>query len=268
MLNEQAIHRYSRQLIMPEVGGKGQEKLTNAKVLIVGAGGLGSPAAYYLGAAGIGTLGLVDSDEVDLTNLQRQILHSEETIGWPKVDSARQKLEKLNSSISLQTYQQRVEVHNVEELIKDYDIVVDGCDNFRTRFIVNDACVLQRKPFVHGSVLRFQGQASVFKPFESACYRCILKQPPPPGAVPSCQEAGVLGVLPGIIGLIEAIEVVKLILGVGDSLSNRLLIFDGLELKFMDVELSRDQNCPVCGDAPSIRFMEETHYREENCELS
>ncbi len=259
-LTEQELQRYGRQLVMPEIGEEGQEKLKSSRVLVVGTGGLGSPAAFYLAAAGIGTLGLLDSDRVELSNLQRQILHGEPTLGKNKVDSAQHTLENLNPYIKVETHHLRIDVDNVEDIISRYQVIVDGCDNFRTRYLINDACVIHRRPFVYGSVMRFEGQASVFFPPASGCYRCLFKEPPPPGAVPSCQETGVVGIAPGLIGIVEATETIKLLLETGSSLLNRLLIFDGLEMSFMDVNYNQDPLCPVCGKEPSITSIEDENY--------
>ncbi len=249
--NEEQIRRYSRHIILTEVGGKGQKKLLGAKVLLIGAGGLGSPAALYLAAAGVGTMGIVDFDEVDLSNLQRQILHHQHDVGRPKVASAADTIGEINPDVKVIPHQVRLCSENIMELIADYDIIVDGCDNFPTRYLVNDACVLAAKPNVHGSIFRFEGQATVFMPGRG-CYRCLYPAPPPAGLVPSCQEAGVLGVLPGVVGTIQAIETIKIILGIGDSLAGRLLLFDALGMDFREVRIRRDPNCPICGDSPTI----------------
>ncbi len=252
-LTQSQTARYSRHLLMPEVGEEGQLKLLDAKVLLIGAGGLGSPAAVYLAAAGIGTLGLVDGDAVDMSNLQRQILHAEDRVGMPKVESALKMLRGINSDIDIKTYNTRIDSSNVLELFKDYDIIVDGCDNFPTRYLVNDACYMLGKTNVHGSIFRFEGQVTVFKPgTDGPCYRCLYPEPPPPGMAPSCAEAGVLGVLPGIIGVAQAIEVVKVALEIGKPLVGRLLTFDALQMKFRDLKIRRDPGCPLCGEAPTI----------------
>lgn len=250
---EDQIKRYSRHIILPEVGGKGQQKLLEAKVMLIGAGGLGSPSGYYLAAAGVGRLGFIDMDVVDMSNLQRQILHDTAKIGKPKTESAKETINKLNPDVEVMTYQERITSNNIMDILKDYDIVVDGCDNFPTRYLVNDACIMLKKPNVHGSVFKFEGQATVFKPDDGPCYRCLYPEPPPPGMVPSCQEAGVLGVLPGIIGTIQAIETLKLILGIGNTLVSRLLIFDGLRMSFRELHLKKDAKCPLCGDSPTIK---------------
>jgi molybdopterin/thiamine biosynthesis adenylyltransferase/rhodanese-related sulfurtransferase len=240
--------RYSRHVLIPEVGKEGQLKL-----LIIGAGGLGSPAAYYLAAAGVGTIGIVDSDVVDESNLQRQILHNSKRIGQPKVDSAKQTLEDLNPDVKVVPYQTRLTRDNIIDIFKDYDLIVDGSDNFPTRYLVNDASVLLKKTVVHGSIFRFDGQVSVFKPFDGPCYRCVFPEPPPPELAPSCDEAGTLGILPGIIGLFEANEAVKLLLGIGEPLIGRLLMIDALTDEFRTLRLKRDPKCPVCGEGAHFK---------------
>jgi adenylyltransferase/sulfurtransferase len=252
-LTQDQIGRYSRHLLLPEVGVEGQEKICNAKVLCIGTGGLGSPIALYLAAAGVGKLGLVDFDVVDSSNLQRQIIHGESTINQLKVDSAKTRLADMNSSVEVKTYNTRLSSENALEIFKDWDIIVDGTDNFPTRYLASDASVLLDKPYIYGSILRFEGQASVFYAKEGPCYRCLYPEPPPPGLVPSCAEGGVLGILPGIVGLLQANEVVKIILGKGDSLVGRLLLFDALSMKFRELKLRKDKNCPICGDNPSIK---------------
>ena len=252
-LTKDEVLRYSRHLILPEVGMEGQQRLKAAKVLCIGAGGLGSPLALYLAAAGVGTLGIVDFDIVDVTNLQRQILHNTDDVGHRKLDSAATKLKALNPHLNLLTYETKLTSENALELFAQFDMVVDGTDNFPTRYLVNDACVLLKKPNVYGSIFRFEGQASVFAPhLGGPCYRCLFPEPPPPGSVPNCAQAGVLGVLPGIIGTIQASEAIKLILGVGEPLIGRLLYFDALKMKFREFNLRQDPQCPVCGDSPSI----------------
>lgn len=252
-LKEDDIARYSRQIILNEVGGKGQKKLLNSKVLIVGAGGLGSPAAYYLAAAGVGTLVLADYDVVDLSNLQRQILHFTEDVGKPKVNSAEEKLRRLNPNLEITTINQKITAENVLDIIGDCDIIIDGSDNFSSRYIVSDSCVLLGKPYIYGGVLRFEGQASVFSKDNGPCYRCLYPEPPPPGMMPSCQEAGVLGVVPGIIGLIQANEALKIIIGIGTTLSGKLLIFDALETSFRTLKIKKRRDCQVCGENPTIK---------------
>jgi adenylyltransferase/sulfurtransferase len=251
-LTQDQINRYSRHLLLPEVGVEGQEKICNSKVLLIGTGGLGSPLALYLAAAGVGHLGLIDFDVVDLSNLQRQVVHGESTVGTLKVDSAKARIADLNSSINVTTYNTRLSSENVMEIFADYDIIVDGTDNFPTRYLASDACVLLKKPYIYGCILRFEGQASVFDSRVGPCYRCLYPAPPPPGLVPSCAEGGVIGILPGIVGLLQANEVVKLILGVGDSLVGRLLLFDALSMKFREMKLRKDPSCPICGDNPTI----------------
>ncbi|MCS6800624.1 MAG: molybdopterin-synthase adenylyltransferase MoeB [Chloroflexota bacterium] len=245
------VQRYSRHLILPEIGGVGQKKLLRSRVLLVGAGGLGSPIALYLAAAGVGTIGLIDFDDVDMSNLQRQILHRTSTVGIPKVESGKRAINDLNPDVNVITHRVPINSENAMEVIPQYDIVVNGCDNFPTRYLVNDACYLLNKPLVDGSIFRFEGQATVYLPGRG-CYRCVFPAPPPAGAVPSCAEAGVLGVLPGIIGVIQAIETIKLIVGIGEPLVNRLLLFDALEMSFRQVKLRRNPNCPLCGDNPTI----------------
>lgn len=245
------VRRYSRHLILSEVGMDGQRALKAAKVLCIGAGGLGSPAAMYLAAAGVGTIGLVDFDVVDLSNLQRQILHGTPDVGRPKLDSARDRLHALNPHVHVETYNDALSSANALSLFAPYDIILDGTDNFPTRYLVNDACVLLGKPNAYGSIFRFEGQASVFATRGGPCYRCLYPEPPPPGLVPSCAEAGVLGVLPGIIGTIQATETVKLILGVGEPLIGRFLVYDALRMRFRELKLRRDPECPVCGDQPT-----------------
>src|SRR6478735_7467039 len=247
------LARYSRHLILPEVGMEGQRKLKAAKVLCVGTGGLGSPLAFYLAAAGIGTLGLVDFDVVDASNLQRQIIHSTKDIGRKKLDSAEEKLLALNPALNVVKHDTMLSSANALEILKDYDVVADGTDNFPTRYLVNDACVLLGKPNAYGSIFRFEGQASVFATEDGPCYRCLYPEPPPPGLVPSCAEGGVVGVLPGIIGVIQATETVKLIMGIGEPLIGRFLIYDALRMKFRELKLRKDPDCPVCGTHPTVK---------------
>jgi sulfur-carrier protein adenylyltransferase/sulfurtransferase len=251
-LSHAEVLRYSRHLLLPEVGVEGQRKLKAARVLTIGAGGLGSPLSLYLAAAGVGTIGVVDFDVVDLTNLQRQIVHGTSTLGRPKLESAKGRLTDLNPNVNVVSHEGRLTSENAFEIIQDYDIVVDGTDNFPTRYLVNDACVLLGKPNVYGSIFRFEGQASVFYAKEGPCYRCLYSEPPPPGLVPSCAEGGVLGVLPGIIGSIQALETIKWIIGAGDSLVGRLVLFDALKLRFRELKLRKDPTCPICGDHPTI----------------
>ncbi|HEX6037522.1 molybdopterin-synthase adenylyltransferase MoeB [Longimicrobium sp.] len=245
--------RYSRHLILPEVGTEGQRRLKAGRVLLVGAGGLGSPSAMYLAAAGVGTLGIVDFDTVDTTNLQRQVIHGTSDVGRPKLDSARDRIAEINPHVVVEPHPVRLTSANAREIVRAYDVVIDGSDNFPTRYLVNDACVLEGRPCIYGSILRWEGQASVFWAGHGPCYRCLFAEPPPPGEVPSCAEAGVLGVLPGIIGCVQALEAVKLLLGQGDALIGRLLLFDALRMRFREMRLRRDPQCPVCGDAPTVR---------------
>jgi len=245
--------RYSRHLLIPEVGEEGQLKLLDSKVLLVGAGGLGSPASLYLAAAGVGRIGIVDADVVDESNLQRQIVHSTESLGEPKVESAKRAIEALNPDVEVVPYKERLTSENIERILADgWDVIVDGADNFPTRYLVNDASVWHRIPVVHGSIYRFEGQVTVFKPYEGPCYRCLFPTPPPPELAPSCAEGGVLGVLPGVIGSLQASEALKLALGIGEPLIGRLLLFDALTANFDEVKLRRDPRCPVCGEQPTI----------------
>src|SRR5213080_4257365 len=245
--------RYHRHLILPELGEEGQRRLKAARVLLLGAGGLGSPAALYLAAAGVGHIGIVDADIVDESNLQRQIVHSLDTLGTPKVDSAKRSIEALNPDVQVTTYRERLTSENIDQILDDgWEIVVDGTDNFPTRYLLNDACVWRGIPVVYGSIYRFEGQVSVFKVGDGPCYRCLFPAPPPPELAPSCSEGGVLGVLPGVVGTLQASEALKLALGIGDSLAGRLLLFDALAAEFSEVTLRRDPDCPVCGDSPTI----------------
>lgn len=251
-LSKDEILRYSRHLIMPEVGMEGQLKLKQARVLCIGAGGLGAPLALYLAAAGVGTLGIVDFDEVDFTNLQRQVIHDTNDVGRPKLESARDTILDINPNVEVIPYETRLTSENALDIFRDFDLVADGTDNFPTRYLVNDACVLLGKPNVYASIFRFEGQASVFYAKEGPCYRCLYPEPPPPGLVPSCAEGGVLGVLPGIMGCIQALEAIKLILGKGEPLIGRLLIFDALGMRFRELKLRKNPECPVCGKNPTI----------------
>ena len=251
-LDNAEIERYSRHLILPEVGMEGQKKMKAASILLIGTGGLGSPLGLYLAAAGIGRLGLVDFDVVDVTNLQRQIIHTTNDVGRPKIQSAKESINAINPHVTIDTYEVPLSSDNAFDIIKDYDIVIDGTDNFPTRYLVNDACVLLGKPNVYGSIFRFEGQASVFFAEHGPCYRCLYPEPPPPGMVPSCAEGGVLGILPGIVGLIQANEGVKLVLGKGEPLIGRLLLFNALDMKFRELRLRKDPNCPICGDNPTV----------------
>lgn len=250
-LSREEMGRYARHLVLPEVGREGQERLKASRVLLVGAGGLGSPAALYLAAAGVGTLGIIDGDHVDLTNLQRQILHGTSSLHKPKVESARDRLHDVNPHVDVVTYRENLTSDNAVALVEDYDLVVDGCDNFPTRYLVNDACILAGRPNVYGSVYRWEGQLSVFGAPGGPCYRCLFREPPPAGLIPNCAEAGVFGALPGVIGSAQAMEAVKLLLGIGQPLVGRLMIFDALTYKWRELEIRRDAGCPVCGDEPS-----------------
>lgn len=262
---EEQIVRYSRHIILGEVGSKGQKKISEGKVLIVGAGGLGSPAAYYLAAAGVGTICIIDDDVVDLSNLQRQILHTTGDVGRAKADSAKEKLTALNPDCRVIPLHERLNAGNALEIIKEYDAVVDGTDNFPTRFLINDACVMVKKPFFHGGILRFFGQALTVIPGQGPCYRCIFGEPPPPGSAPTCAEAGVLGVLAGTIGVIQATEVLKYLLGLGDLLVGRLLTYDALSLQFREIQVKKNPGCPVCGDNPTITGL--VDYEQQVCTL-
>ncbi|HEX3034733.1 MAG TPA: molybdopterin-synthase adenylyltransferase MoeB [Thermodesulfobacteriota bacterium] len=251
-LTKQQISRYSRHLIMPEVGMEGQQKLAESSVLCIGAGGLGSPLALYLAAAGVGRMGIVDFDTVDFSNLQRQIIHGESKIGKLKVESAKERIHEINSDIEVETYNLMLSSENALDIVKKYDVIVDGTDNFATRYLVNDSCVLLSKPNVYGSIFRFEGQVSVFDARRGPCYRCLYPEPPPPGLVPSCAEGGVLGILPGIVGTMQAAEIIKLIIGKGTPLIGKLLFVDVMEMKFRELRLRKDPNCPICGENPTI----------------
>src|SRR5881275_1594957 len=251
-LNNDEIRRYSRHLILPEVGLSGQKKICSSSVLCIGAGGLGSPIAMYLAAAGVGKLGILDFDVVDFSNLQRQIIHGTEDVGRPKIDSAKETIARINPNVEVVTYNTRISSENALDLLRPYDIVVDGTDNFPTRYLTNDACVLLGKPNIYGSIFRFDGQASVFSTLDGPCYRCLYPEPPPPGEVPSCAEGGVLGILPGLVGCIQATEAVKLILGQGSPLVGRLLLYDALQMTFQEFKIRRNKKCPLCGDSPTI----------------
>lgn len=262
---DEQVTRYSRHILLPEVGGKGQKKIAQAKILIVGAGGLGSPAAFYLAAAGVGTIGLIDSDAVDLSNLQRQVIHQTPDIGRPKVLSAKEKIQAINPDVTVLTYEDRLVAKNALELIRAYDIVIDGVDNFPAKFLINDACFFADKPLVHGGILRFDGRVTTIIPKKSACYRCVFKAPPPPGLVASCQEAGVIGVLAGIIGTLQATEALKLVLGIGRPLTDRMLDFDARRTSFREIKTKRNPNCPLCGPQPTITELFD--HEPEVCDL-
>ena len=262
--NEQ-LERYSRHIILKEVGAKGQKKLLNASVLIIGAGGLGAPAAMYLAAAGVGTIGIVDADEVDLSNLQRQIIHSTADIGKAKVKSAKETMEAINPDVTVKTYREFVTSENVMELIKDYDFIIDGTDNFPAKFLINDACVMAGKPFSHAGIIRFKGQLMTYVPGEGPCYRCVFKNPPPKDAVPTCKQAGVIGAMGGVIGSLQAMEAVKYILGVGDLLTGYLLTYDALKMEFRKIKPPSDTSgCAVCGDHPTITEL--IDYEQAECD--
>src|SRR5512138_879566 len=252
MLTEEQIERYSRHIILKEVGGKGQKKLFAGKVLIIGAGGLGAPIALYLAAAGVGTIGIADADEVDITNLQRQVIHFTPDVGKPKVISAAEKMRAINPDVQVNTYQEWISAANIARIIADYDFVIDGTDNFAAKFLINDACVLGDKPYSHGGILQFDCQTITVLPGQSTCYRCLFPQPPPRDAIPACSQAGVIGVLPGVIGSIQATEAIKFLLGKGELLAGRIMMYDALEMSFREVALKRNPKCPVCGDSPTI----------------
>jgi molybdopterin/thiamine biosynthesis adenylyltransferase len=251
-LTEEQLKRYNRHIIIPEIGLEGQLKIAAAKVFIVGAGGLGSPVGYYLSAAGVGTLAIIDNDKVDVSNLQRQIAHSTKTIGKPKVESAKKTFESLNPDVHVIPIEQRLTKHNILDMIQDFDIVVDCSDNFATRFLVNDACIMSKKPLVTGAIFKFEGQITVVIPNEGPCYRCLFEEPPPPGAFPSPQDVGLLGVIPGVIGTLQAVEVLKLIIGTGEILKGELLIYDALKSSFRKVKIPRSTDCPICSNHPTI----------------
>uniref|UniRef100_C6DYK5 Molybdopterin-synthase adenylyltransferase n=1 Tax=Geobacter sp. (strain M21) TaxID=443144 RepID=C6DYK5_GEOSM len=251
-LSEEQITRYSRHILLKEVGGKGQKKLLEGRVLIIGAGGLGSPIALYLAAAGVGTIGIADADEVDLSNLQRQIIHTTPDVGKAKVLSAKETMLAINPELTVNTYQTWVCAENIAGLIADYDFVIDGTDNFAAKFLINDACVLAGKPYSHGGILQFDGQTMTVKPGESPCYRCIFPEPPPKDVIPTCSRAGVIGVLPGVLGTLQATEAIKYLLGAGDLLTGRLLTYNALRMRFREIPVKKNANCPICGDHPTI----------------
>ncbi|MBI5809914.1 MAG: molybdopterin-synthase adenylyltransferase MoeB [Deltaproteobacteria bacterium] len=263
---DEQIERYSRHIILPEVGGRGQAKLLKSKVFVLGAGGLGSPALLYLAAAGVGAIGIADGDCVDLSNLQRQIIHSTRMVGKPKAFSAKEAIEGLNPDVKVEPFHGRLTVDNIREVIRDYDVLLDGSDNFPTRFLMNDAAFFERKTLVSGSMFRFDGQVSVFNPHKGyPCYRCLYPEPPPKGLVPSCQEAGVLGALAGVIGVLQAVEAIKELIGIGDTLAGHLLIFDALKMTFRKVKVRKDPECALCGVNPAITGLKQ--YDEDACEL-
>ena len=259
------LERYSRHIILKEVGVKGQKKLLNAKVLIIGAGGLGAPAAMYLAAAGVGTIGIADADEVDLSNLQRQIIHATEDVGKPKVQSAKETMNRMNPDVKVNTYRTFVSSENIMELIADYDFIIDGTDNFPAKFLINDACVMAKKPFSHAGIIRFQGQLMTYVPGQGPCYRCVFRDPPPKDAVPTCKQAGVIGAMGGVIGSLQAMEAIKYIIGKGELLTGSLLTYDALKMEFRRIRLpSHTENCPVCGTNPTIRTL--IDYEQAECD--
>lgn len=265
--SEDQLQRYSRHIILSEVGGKGQKKLLNAKVFIIGAGGLGCPVGYYLAAAGVGAIGIIDNDTIELSNLQRQIAHNTERIGMLKIDSAKKTFETLNPDVKVIGIKERISKDNILDLIKDYDIVVDGSDNFPTRYLVNDACVMLKKPLVSGAILKFEGQVTTILPGQGHCYRCLFEEMPPAGLVPSCQEAGVIGAITGVVGSLQAIEVIKLILRKGEPLKNTLLIYDALRTTFRRVKVPKNPECAICGDNPKITKLQDYNYDIGYCHL-
>lgn len=262
--NEQ-LERYSRHIILQEVGVKGQKKLLNASVLIIGAGGLGAPAALYLAAAGVGTIGIVDADEVDLSNLQRQVIHTTNDVGKAKVKSAAETMEAINLDVTVKTYRTFVDSTNIMDLIKDYDFIIDGTDNFPAKFLINDACVMAGKPFSHAGIIRFKGQLMTYVPGEGPCYRCVFKNPPPKDAVPTCKQAGVIGAMGGVIGSLQAMEAIKYIIGKGELLTGKLLTYDALKMEFHTIKLPKDHHCAVCGDEPTITEL--IDYEQAECDL-
>lgn len=262
--NEQ-LERYSRHIILQEVGVKGQKKLLNASVLIIGAGGLGAPAALYLAAAGVGTIGIVDADEVDLSNLQRQVIHTTNDVGKAKVKSAAETMEAINPDVTVKTYRTFVDSTNIMDLIKDYDFIIDGTDNFPAKFLINDACVMAGKPFSHAGIIRFKGQLMTYVPREGPCYRCVFKNPPPKDAVPTCKQAGVIGAMGGVIGSLQAMEAIKYIIGKGELLTGKLLTYDALKMEFHTIKLPKDHHCAVCGDEPTITEL--IDYEQAECDL-
>lgn len=265
MLSNEQLERYSRHIILKEVGAKGQKKLLNAKVLIIGAGGLGAPAAMYLAAAGVGTIGIADADEVDLSNLQRQIIHSTQDVGKAKVQSAKETMEAINPDVKVITYRTFVDSESIMDLIKDYDFIIDGTDNFPAKFLINDACVMAKKPFSHAGIIRFKGQLMTYVPGEGPCYRCVFKNPPPKDAVPTCKQAGVIGAMGGVIGSLQAMEAIKYILGVGDLLTGYLLTYDALKMEFRKIKLPKEtKHCAVCGEEPTITEL--IDYEQTECE--
>ena len=267
MFSEEQIERYSRHIILKEIGGKGQKKLLSSRVMIIGAGGLGSPIALYLAAAGVGTIGIADADKVELSNLQRQVIHHTRDIGAPKVESAREKMESMNPDVRVNTYNEWISAANILDIIRDYDFIIDGTDNFAAKFLINDACILSGKPYSHGGILHFTGQTITVIPGESACYRCIFPVPPPKDAIPTCSQAGVLGVLPGVVGMLQATEAIKYIIGTGEILSGRLLVYDALAMAFRTIKVRRNNNCPICGESPTITELKDELDAMNVCDL-
>lgn len=268
MFTDEQIERYSRHIILKEVGGKGQKKLLDGKVLIIGAGGLGSPAALYLAAAGVGVIGIADADVVDVSNLQRQVIHHTPDVGKAKVLSAKEKMEAINPDVRVNAYQTWISAENILDIVKDYDFVIDGTDNFAAKFLINDACVMAGKPFSHGGILHFIGQTITVKPGESACYRCIFPTPPPRDSIPTCAQAGVIGVLPGVIGSIQATEAVKFLIGVGELLTDRLLIYDAEGMEFRNVPIRKNPRCPLCGENPTIFELKDELDARNVCDIT
>lgn len=266
-LSEEQITRYSRHILLKEVGGKGQKKLLEGRVLIIGAGGLGSPIALYLAAAGVGTIGIADADEVDLSNLQRQVIHTTPDVGKAKVLSAKETMLAINPELTVNTYQTWVSAENIAGLIADYDFVIDGTDNFAAKFLINDACVLAGKPYSHGGILQFDGQTMTVKPGESPCYRCIFPEPPPKDVIPTCSRAGVIGVLPGVLGTLQATEAIKYLLGAGDLLTGRLLTYNALRMRFREIPVKKSAKCPICGDHPTITELKDELDAMTVCDL-
>ncbi len=267
-MNDSLIERYSRHILLREVGGKGQKKLLSSRVLIIGAGGLGAPAALYLAAAGVGAIGIADSDVVELSNLQRQVIHTTADIGRPKVESAREKMAAINPDVHIHEYRQWIDASNINEIIANYDFIIDGADNFATKYLVNDACVLAGKAYSHGGILQFFGQTFTILPGRSACYRCLFPEPPPKDAIPTCSQAGVLGVLPGVIGSIQATEAIKYLLGIGTLLTDRILTYDAADMEFRTIEFRKNSNCPLCGDNPTIAELRDETGALNTCDLS
>ncbi len=266
-LTEEQITRYSRHILLKEVGGKGQKKLLNGRVLVIGAGGLGSPIALYLAAAGVGTIGIADPDQVDISNLQRQVIHFTADVGKAKVLSAKEKMLAINPELNVVTYQSWVTAENIAAMVADYDFVIDGTDNFAAKFLINDACVLAGKPYSHGGILQFDGQTLTVVPGQSACYRCIFPEPPPKDAIPSCSQAGVIGVLPGVLGTLQATEAIKYLLGAGDLLTGRLLTYSALRMRFREIAVKKNANCPICGEHPSITYLKDELDAVTVCDL-